>query len=316
MKKEYSFRSSLLWRMAFILSVLLLPAALINAQTCTTVTFAQFTERFGSQDFVFTNSAPVSSFETVPGGSPVFFDYQNIVGLPAELTGSQTARAFFSCTTSSTAFTTVISVTQPFNNTCTIQIIREVAASVGTGSRTNLLTATIVNNPEFSNLSGNGGGNSAGYSASTPNQGVTFSSDFINFTATQQRNLALAFSSITPNFSVNPNGFLNSFTAAGAGTFASCPAPTFNPPTAASAMITGRVLTPKGTGLAKSRVSLTTVSGETFTTMTNSFGYYRFADVSSGQSVVISVASKKYSYAPKVVNVGEDLSVSDFMPER
>ncbi|HEX8288273.1 MAG TPA: ice-binding family protein [Pyrinomonadaceae bacterium] len=86
-------------------------------------------------------------------------------------------------------------------------------------------------------------------------------------------------------------------------------------PTAAMANIGGRVLTPNGAGATKSRVSLTITSGETFTTMTNSFGYYKFTGIESGQTVVISVTSKRYRYSPKVLNVGEDLSESDFVPE-
>jgi phosphoribosylformylglycinamidine (FGAM) synthase PurS component len=60
---------------------------------------------------------------------------------------------------------------------------------------------------------------------------------------------------------------------------------------------------------------MTNSEGETVTVMTNSSGYYRFTDVEVGQAVVISVTSKRYIYAPKVVNVGEDLVGLDFFPE-
>ena len=314
MKKEKLIRSSFLWKVAFIVSMMLVPTALLNAQVCQTVTFAQYSQKFGGQDFVFTNSSPVSSFATVQGGSAVNFNYLNIAGLPAELMGTQDARVFFNCTTSTLGFVNVGRTTQPFNNTCTVQIIRSFPASVGFGSRTNLLTAVIVNDPTTSDLSGDTNSNSAGYTASTPNQTVTFTSDFVSFGASQSRNLALGFSSINPNFSINPNGFLNSFTAAGTGTFASCPAPTFMPPTAAGASIGGRVLSSNGRGLSRAVVSLTTASGETFTTITNSFGYYRFEDVLPGQTVILGVTSKRFVFEPKVLNVGEDLFETDFMP--
>ena len=318
MKKENLIKSSFLWKVAFIVSILLFPTALINAQTqaCQTVTFAQFNQTTGAQGFAFTNSTPVSSFSTVQGGVAVQFTFfSNVAGLPAELMGNQNARAFFNCQTSALGFVNVGRTVQPFNGTCTLQIIRDFPASVGNGSRTNLLTATIVNDPTTSDLSGDTGSNSAGFTASTPNQMITFSSDFVSFGATQSRNLALSFSSVNPNFSINPNGFLNSFTAAGAGTFASCPPPTFNPPTAAAASVGGRVLSSNGRGLGRAVVTLTTASGETFTSITNSFGYYRFENVFPGQTVIISVNSKRFGFAPKVLNVGEDLFELDFMPQ-
>lgn len=316
MKIENFIKSSFLWKMALIVSMLLFPTTLLNAQTCQTVTFAQFNQRFGGQDFVFTSSTPVSSFATVAGGSPVNFTYLNVTGLPPELQGDQQARVFFSCQTSQLAFANVGRTIQPFNNTCTIQIIRDLPASVGSGSQTNLLTATVVNEPFTSDLGGDTGGNSAGYTATTPNQQVTYTSDFLSFGASTSRNLALGFSSINPNFSINPsNGFLNNFSAAGAGTFASCPAPTFMVPTAAGASISGRVLSSNGRGLSKALVTLTNSSGETLTTMTNSFGYYNFEDVHPGQTVILSVSSKRFEFAPKVLNIGEDLYDMDFMPQ-
>ena len=318
MKKENFLKPTFLWSAAFIVSMVLFSTTILNAQTTcqSSVTFAQFNQTTNSPDFVFTNGAPVSSFATGGGGAPVSFTFLGIAGLPAELSGPQSARAFFSCQTSVTAFANVGRTVQPFNGTCTIQIIRDVpATSPSGGSGTNLLTATVVNNPSTSDLSGDTNSNSAGFSASTPNQTITFTSDFLSFGATQSRNLALGFSSVNPNFSQNPNGFLNSFTASGAGTFASCPAPTFMGPTAAGTTVGGRVLASNGRGLAKARVTLTNSSGETFTSITNSFGYYEFSDVSPGQTVILSVSSKRFQFTPRVLNVGEDLYELDFIPE-
>jgi hypothetical protein len=316
MKKETLLKLPFLWKTAFIVAMLLFSTTFSSAQAtaCTagnTTTFAQFNQTFGGQDFRFTNSNPISSFETIQGGTPVEFTYLNIVNLPPALQGTQSARVFVSATTSQQGFVNVGRSVQPFNNTFTISVIRDFPAP---GGGTNLLTATVTNTPTLSTLSGDSGGNSAGYTASTPNQVVTFTSDFLSFGGTQARNLALSFSSIQPNFTINNiNGFLNSFTAAGTGTFASCPAPTTI--TAAGAQIQGRVMTPAGKGLAKARVALTYSTGETLTTTTNSFGYYRFTDVEVGQSVILNVHSKRYVYAAKVLNVGEDLYESDFFPE-
>ena len=41
-----------------------------------TTTFAQFFEQNGTQDFVFTNNTTSATFNTVSGGSPIFFIFQ------------------------------------------------------------------------------------------------------------------------------------------------------------------------------------------------------------------------------------------------
>lgn len=79
-------------------------------------------------------------------------------------------------------------------------------------------------------------------------------------------------------------------------------------PTAAAVSIGGRVLTNDGRGLAKARVTLTAQSGETRELLTSSFGYYRFTDVAAGQSVILTVVSKRYRFAPQIVSVTDDLT--------
>jgi hypothetical protein len=206
-------------------------------------------------------------------------------------------------------------LTQPISSTTTIQILRDVPASVGSGTRTNLLTAVINTNVTPPDISGQLGANSTAFTASTSNQTIQYTSDFISFNAEEiSRNLALAFSSVTPVYSLGCGGFVNSFSAAGAGTFAANPGPGFFPITAASVTISGRVFTSKGGGLARATVTLTNSEGETFTTNTNKLGYYEFSDVEIGQAVVISVSAYRYTFAPKVVNVGENLDGMDFYP--
>jgi hypothetical protein len=83
--------------------------------------------------------------------------------------------------------------------------------------------------------------------------------------------------------------------------------------TAASVSVSGRVLTGDGRGLANALVSLTDSSGNTPVARTSPFGYYRFDDIAAGQSVVITVASKRYQFAPLVVNVNEEMSEVNFL---
>jgi CSLREA domain-containing protein len=88
-----------------------------------------------------------------------------------------------------------------------------------------------------------------------------------------------------------------------------------NIPTAASVSISGRVLAGTGRGLANALVYLTDSAGNSQTRRTNSFGYYRFEDVAAGQSVIISVASKRYQFAPQAITVTEEINELNFVGE-
>ncbi|MCD9187283.1 MAG: carboxypeptidase-like regulatory domain-containing protein [Pyrinomonadaceae bacterium] len=289
-----------------------------NAQT---VTFGQFIQRNGTQDFIFMNNGANADFTTIANGTPVLFTYQNIANLPAELQGVQFAHLFISATTTAPAFQTAPSPVrniQQFNQTFTIRIIRDTPATPGNGSGTltNLLTA-VVTPPVGSSpsLSGDDAGNSAAFTASTPEQAVAYSSDFIGFISTNSRNLGLSFSSINPLFSIGAGSFLNSFTAAGTGTFASNPVPIFNPPTAANVVVSGQVFDGNGNAVSQAKVNLTNESGVTITRNTNSFGAFTFDEVPAGQTVVISVVVKGLNYAPQVLTLNENAEGLAFYPQ-
>lgn len=68
-------------------------------------------------------------------------------------------------------------------------------------------------------------------------------------------------------------------------------------PSAANVSISGRVERSDGAGIGNVRVSL---SGGSLTApriaITNSFGYFTFDDIEAGQSVVITVTSKRYGF--------------------
>ena len=83
-------------------------------------------------------------------------------------------------------------------------------------------------------------------------------------------------------------------------------------PTAASVTIAGRVLTSSGRGIAGARIYLTDQQGDTRTTLTNQFGYYRFADVATGETYVLNIFSKRYAFQPQIVNVIEEMDNLNF----
>lgn len=280
-----------------------------------TTTFAQFFEQTGSQDFVFTNNTSSSTFAAVGGGSPIFFIYSNISGLDPSLGGIQSAHLFVTTTTNSPAVIAGGNITQPLDQTTTIQIIRDTAApvGVGAGSRRNLLTAVFSTNVGTPGIVGAVGGNSATLSVTTPGHLVTFTSDFLLFGATTERNLAFSFSSVAPTLGVGAGGFLQSLTAAGSGTFASNPPPTKLVVTAAPASLSGRVTTPNGLGLYNAQVVLSETNGTVHYAQTSAFGYFHFDGIQSGQSVIISINSKKYRFSPQVVSLRDDIADLNFV---
>ncbi|MBV9240818.1 MAG: hypothetical protein JO314_02320 [Acidobacteria bacterium] len=86
-------------------------------------------------------------------------------------------------------------------------------------------------------------------------------------------------------------------------------------PTAANVAVAGRVITSSGAGLRNAVMTLVDASGAKRTAVTNAFGYYSFGDLKAGQSIVVSVASRRYVFAPnsRVVNVNDDIADLDFV---
>jgi len=83
--------------------------------------------------------------------------------------------------------------------------------------------------------------------------------------------------------------------------------------TAAGVAVSGRALTSDGRGLRNVTVTITDADGNRRTTTTSSFGLYRFDDLEAGETYVISVSSKRYRFASRVVNVANSLSDIDFV---
>lgn len=84
-------------------------------------------------------------------------------------------------------------------------------------------------------------------------------------------------------------------------------------PTAATISIGGRVLTDGGSGLSNATVTLTGADGAALTARTSSFGFYRFENVSAGQTAIVRVVSKRFAFEPQIVNVVEDIEDLNFV---
>ena len=77
--------------------------------------------------------------------------------------------------------------------------------------------------------------------------------------------------------------------------------------------IYGRTLSPSGQPIVGISVGLTDRFGVTRWTLTSPFGYYQFDGVMSGQTVTLSVSSKRYLFDPKDVGVNENLADVDLV---
>lgn len=82
--------------------------------------------------------------------------------------------------------------------------------------------------------------------------------------------------------------------------------------TAAEAGISGRVLNSRGRGISNAVLQMTDQTGTVRWARSNPFGYYRFTNVASGQSVVISVAAKNFQFPTSLVNIAGDINELNF----
>jgi uncharacterized delta-60 repeat protein len=88
-------------------------------------------------------------------------------------------------------------------------------------------------------------------------------------------------------------------------------------PTAADATVSGRVLTSTGAGIRSVQVTITFPNGETRSTLSTTFGNYRFSEIPVGAAYVISVSARKYAFTQptQIRLVQDDLQDVDFIAE-
>ena len=88
-------------------------------------------------------------------------------------------------------------------------------------------------------------------------------------------------------------------------------------PTAASASVSGRILTSNGQGIRNVSVTLIEDDGTIHTAKTGSFGYYNFEGIAVGQAIVVRVSAKNYRFSPnsQVINLYDSLADVNFAAE-
>lgn len=86
-------------------------------------------------------------------------------------------------------------------------------------------------------------------------------------------------------------------------------------PTAAAVLVSGRVITTDDRGIKNVVVSITDSKGIERTTVTSSFGYYSFDDVTAGETYIITVSGKRFAFAQpsQILNISEDTTEVNFI---
>ena len=79
-------------------------------------------------------------------------------------------------------------------------------------------------------------------------------------------------------------------------------------PTAATTSVSGIVISASGRPIAKARISLAGMEGARDVVLSNAFGFYQFDQVPVGDTYIVSVAAKRYTFAPQTISVTDQIT--------
>jgi hypothetical protein len=87
--------------------------------------------------------------------------------------------------------------------------------------------------------------------------------------------------------------------------------------TAATASLGGRVSTAQGSGIGGAIVQLTDSNGNTRTARTSTFGYYNFSELEVGETYILTVSRKGYTFAQptQIITLNESFPSANFTAE-
>ena len=88
-------------------------------------------------------------------------------------------------------------------------------------------------------------------------------------------------------------------------------------PTAAGVSVAGSIMTADGSGIRNVQVALVESDGTRHFTITGSFGNYQFEDIVAGQTVVLMLNSKSYTFQPstRLITLNEELTDFDWIAQ-
>ncbi len=85
-------------------------------------------------------------------------------------------------------------------------------------------------------------------------------------------------------------------------------------PSSAGVSVSGRVTTESGRGIRNAVLTLSGTDGVRRVARTGSFGYYRFEDVPAGETYILSIATKRFTFSnpTRVISAADDVTDADF----
>jgi hypothetical protein len=217
---------------------------LVSAASADPVTFAQLLETNNANGLTWVNDGTSSTLNTTKaGGDAVTFQFENVAGLDASLSGPvaaiETINGGAGATTNVAAQSfgglLIQAITSPL--TISYNLVNPI------GGLSDLLTITITPNTPNSGgaiLDGQAGSTGGSLIASYPpstSYTETFSSDFLDFAINDPITASYSLSAINPIMSLGAGGMLSSFTADLSGTFSSALAPLAVPEPASFAIL-------------------------------------------------------------------------------
>jgi len=82
-------------------------------------------------------------------------------------------------------------------------------------------------------------------------------------------------------------------------------------PTAAEVTVGGRVLSSFNSAIPRAVVTFTGADGVTHAAVTNNFGFYTITGLQAGQTYLVNVSARRYTFAPQAVSVVDNLTGYD-----
>ncbi|MEO8072882.1 MAG: carboxypeptidase-like regulatory domain-containing protein [Acidobacteriota bacterium] len=81
-------------------------------------------------------------------------------------------------------------------------------------------------------------------------------------------------------------------------------------PTAASATVVGRVITQTGRGIINVQITMMDTQGNQRRAISRAFGYFRFNEVTAGETYIFTVKAKRYGFMPdsQVLSINGDVA--------
>ncbi len=83
----------------------------------------------------------------------------------------------------------------------------------------------------------------------------------------------------------------------------------------ATANLSGRITASNGNGIGKAQVELINQQGETRTVTTSTFGYYNLQEIPVGETYILRVRHKNFTFADRVLTISEDIGELNIIGE-